>query len=91
MADQIEEIYKSFTEAVELYNQAMETITGGMNQLRSAEHKIEAALDDFSQYMGEQPPYTAEPGIDGAYLFSGGLSKGAKISAISLILGVCFN
>ncbi len=78
MADQIEEIYKSFIEAVELYNQAMETITGGMNQLRSAEHKIEAALDDFSQYMGEQPPYTAEPGIDGGLSLLGRAFKGTK-------------
>jgi hypothetical protein len=77
MADQIEEIYKSFIEAVELYNQAMETITGGMNQLRSAEHKLEAALNDFSQYVGEQE-YSSEPGIDGGLSLIGRLSKGTK-------------
>ena len=77
MADQIEEIYKSFVEAMGLYNEAVEAASSAVAQLRVAERKLEGAMDDFSQYMGEQE-YSSEPGIDGGLSLLGRLSKGTK-------------
>jgi hypothetical protein len=77
MADQIEEIYKSFVEALDIYNQAVEAVTNAVNQLKTAERKLEGAMDDFTQYMGDQE-YSSENFPDGGLSLLGKLTKGSK-------------
>jgi hypothetical protein len=77
MDGELDKIYQAFTEAVELYNQGMESITNGASQLRSAEHKIETAMQDFAQYMGTQE-FSSENFPDGGLSLLGRLTRGTK-------------
>ena len=62
MADKIEEIYKEYVAAMDEYNQALTSMDASITLLKAAERKLAKAFDDFTQYMGEQPPYSADPG-----------------------------
>ena len=62
MAYKIEDIYKAFVEAMSEYNIAMAAVEESVKEMKSAEKKLQKAFDDLSLYMGEQPPYGADPG-----------------------------
>jgi hypothetical protein len=70
MADKLEEIYTEFAAAMDEYNLALEAMNNSILQLKSAERKLAKTYDDFTQYMGAQAPYDADPDKHGKDPFS---------------------
>jgi exonuclease VII small subunit len=78
MATGIENLYKDFDEAMDLYTQAMETMAQSMAQLKTAENRLQSVMQHFMEYMGTEQADYNEPNIwDAGNLFKG-ISKGNK-------------
>ena len=81
MADKLEEIYTEYVAAMDEYNQAIISLDASMNLLKSAERKLSKAFDEFTQYMGAQPPYDADPDKHGGdpFSFFNKITRGSSI------------